>query len=412
MAIQGLRHTGNFVANERPQNWRQGILMSYPNGKMTLTGLTMAMRSHKIDDIQRNWWDKNFQARRVALGANITAVQTTFTLVSGALQFKAGDLLLVENTATDAEIVLVSADPSSDTVLPVQRGFAGTTAAAITYNGNGVNPNLVAIGSAYEEGSAAPTGVNYDPTQRYNYTQIFRNTLEMTRTASKTRLRTAEAVKEAKRECLEIFGTDMEKAFWFGQRFNGTKNGKPHHTTAGVLPFIENSNYGGSTDYRYAFTGGSVTMDLWEAQTLEMFRYGSSEKMAICGNRAVLAIQQAIRKNTAFQIMSGIKEFGMNVMRLISPYGELVIKTHPLFNESTSGTTGSDPYYGWDSMMVVLDMNELDYFYIDDVQYQKELQQNGIDGMQSGYLAECGIELHHPRHHRILRQMYSGAADS
>ena len=63
-----------------------------------------------------------------------------------------------------------------------------------------------------------PTGVNYDPTKKYNYTQIFRNTLEMTRTASKTRLRTGDQVKEAKRECLELHSIEMEKGFIWGAK--------------------------------------------------------------------------------------------------------------------------------------------------------------------------------------------------
>jgi hypothetical protein len=56
----------------------------------------------------------------------------------------------------------------------------------------------------------------------------------MTRTASQTRLRTGDQVKEAKRECLEIFSVDMERAFWFGKK-GSTINGKPWRATAGVM---------------------------------------------------------------------------------------------------------------------------------------------------------------------------------
>ena len=37
------------------------------------------------------------------------------------------------------------------------------------------------------------TGVNFDPTEAYNYCEIFRNTLEMSNTAQQTNLRTTEA---------------------------------------------------------------------------------------------------------------------------------------------------------------------------------------------------------------------------
>ena len=76
------------------------------------------------------------------------------------------------------------------------------------------NPYVVGIGSAYEEGSAAPTGVNFDPTEA---TTIVRSsaTLEMSNTAQQTNLRTTEQVKESQAEVLQLHGIDMERAFWW-----------------------------------------------------------------------------------------------------------------------------------------------------------------------------------------------------
>ena len=54
----------------------------------------------------------------------------------------------------------------------------------------------------------------------------------------------------------------------------------------------------------------------------------------------LLAINQIVRNNSQFNIQTGLKEFGMDVSRLITPFGTLVLKTHPLFNQITGGTTG------------------------------------------------------------------------
>lgn len=408
MAIQGLRTTANFVTNQAPENWREGIMLSYPNGKMVLTALTSMMKSRSVDDFRYHWWEKEADDRKVTLGASITTSSTTLTVTSGAKKFKARDVLWSPQTD---ERMLVAADPTSDTALVVTRAFQGSTATAITYNSAGVNPNLIGLGSAFEEGSAAPTGVGLDPTERSNYTQIFRDTLEATRTAIKTRLRTGDSVREAKRECLELHGMGMERAFWFnGTKYSSTLNGKPHHTTEGLFSWL--STYASdnvktvTTDY-----SGGLTMAGLEEYMYNAFKYGSSEKLGICGNRALLTLQQVIRKNTTWQITQGLKEAGMNVSRLVSPFGEIVLKSHPLWNQMGGGTTGGTAYHGVESWLAILDMEEFSYVYLkdSDTKYQPKLQDNGLDGEKSGYLTECGLEIHHPKHHYLLKNLVASA---
>lgn len=396
MAIQGFRHTSNIVQDGRPLNWRAGILMAYPNGMMPLTGLTSLMKSEVTDDPEYNWWEKSMQTRRLALTTGINDSVTTLAFAGGgAFGIKAGDVLMSEETE---ELFFVSADPTSNTGLTVTRGFAGSTAAAIAVDGS-ENPFLVVVGSAYEEGSDAPTGVQFDPTKKFNYTQIFRNTFEATRTAMKTRVRTGDHVKEMKRECLELHGVDMERAFIFGRRFEGTRNGKPWRTTGGIIqtiPAENRRNWG--TEY-----SDGMNMEQLEEEAYRIFLEGSNEKLGFCGNRAVLTINQLVRKNSHFNIQTGIKEYGMNVMRLTTPFGTLVMKTHPLFNQMR----GAAGYAGMESSMVIIDQAELKYRYLtdSDTKYEQKLNENGVDGDKSGYLTECGLEIHHPQYHHWWRNM-------
>ncbi len=409
MAIQGLRDTGNFVTDQRPKNWREGIMLLYPNGTFPLFALTSLMKSRTVDDPEFSWWEKSLSARRLQLTTALTVSATTALFSGGgALGFKEGDLFYVANSG---EIVAVTADPTSDNALNIQRGYSGTTAAAVTITNDSVNPYLIHIGSAFEEGSLAPTGVSYDPTKKYNYTQIFRDTLEATRTAIKTRLRTGDAIKEAKRECLEYHSMGIERAFWFGTRNETTKNGKPLRTTGGVLSQIPAGNVLTPAAPATGFTMAEV-----ETMMEQIFREGSSEKMVFSGNLFMLGIQQAIRKNTAYQFMSGQKEYGMNVSRLVSPFGELILKTHPQFNQMPGGTSGSTPgaFYGVNSWGFVLDMSNIRYvtFSGDDTRYEADLQVNGMDGMKSGYLTECGLQLEHASTHFVIKNVVKGAADA
>ena len=417
MAIQGLRTTANFVNDQRPKNWREGILLLDPNGSIPLVGLTSVMKKRETDDPEFNWWEKATDTRRLKMTSSATALTTSNTTITldstdgNGLSVKEGDLLRVMQTG---EIVRVVADPTVNTSITVVRAWGDTAATAVDTTSAGKNPFLLVIGSVYEEGSLAPSGVNFDPTKKYNYTQIFRNTLEMTRTASKTRLRTGDAVKEAKRECLLYHGIDMERAFWLSDRKETTINGKPARSLGGFLWLLTNYNSGSNIKTATSDYASGVTMAGFEEYLYNIFKYGSKEKMAFCGNRSLLTIQQIIRKNSHLQITSGIKEYGMDVARVSCPFGTLVLKNHPLFNQDVSGTTGGTAYYGMESWMAVMDMENVKYVYLSgsDTKYEPVLQANGMDGMQSGYLTEASLELSLPQTHYLVKNLVAAAADS
>lgn len=418
MAIQGLRDTGNFATNQRPENWREGILMLYPKSaeaaKCPLTALTSRMKSASTNDPWYHWWEKSLQTRRIALGQNLTApaagtVQVV-TVVSGALGFKEGDVLMIEQgllTGGAVEHVQVAQDPTSDTSITLTRGVAGTTPAVVTYAGAGVNPNLVCIGSAYEEGSLAPTGIQFDPVDVYNYTQIFRATTEMTRSAAKTKLRTGDQKKEAKRECLENIGIDMERSFFFGRRQTTTKNGKPLRFANGIYNQLASGNRLTPT------TAGQLSMADLETWMMSFFAVGSSQKVAFAGNKALNGIQQAVRKNTNYQIFVNEKEYGMKITRIVSPFGELVLFSHALFTQMVGGTTGGTAYAGLEASMFVLDMENVRYRYLEgsDLSYEDDLEAPGMDGTKEGYIAECSLELNHASTHFYCYNLGAGRLD-
>ena len=418
MAIQGLRTTANFVTDQRPKNWREGILLLYPNGSTPLTAITSLMKKREVDDAEFNWWDKNLSSRRLQLVSSATALTlagTTVTLEASqnGKMLKVGDILLVEQTG---EQLRVTADPASETSITVSRGWAASTAATLDTTAAGKNPFLKIMGSSYEEGSLAPTGVSYDPTKRYNFTQIFRNTLEMTNTAMKTKLRTGDAIKEAKRECLEYHSIDMEWSFWKGTRYEGTLNGKPVRELGGLEYWI--SQYSSSANIKTVTSDypSGLTMRGFEEYCYSIFQVGAKEKMCFGGNRSLLTINRLIRKNSQQHFVMGdtMKEYGMDVTRIVTPFGTLVFKNHPLFNQVPGGTTGGTAYYGMESWLYILDMANITYVYMKDrdTHYEPDLESNGMDGVQSGYLTECSIEVHHPQSHFLLKNLVDAVADA
>lgn len=399
MAITGLRTTENFSPAEvRPKNWREGILLQYPNGEFPLFALTSQMKKESVDDPEFNWFEKRLDARRLYSAAGIAdTTSTTLTVSKDAKVVVAKTMLYVEATG---EILLVIADPANDTTLTISRGFAGTTAKNIP-----AKAQLLVIGTAFEEGSLPPTGQAYDPFRRYNYTQIFRRTLEITGTAKETNLRTGDALKEAKREALEYISIDIERSMWFGSRSQDTFNGKPRRTMGGVLSQLSATNI-----FDASSKEGGVSFSDLESFFKDLFKYGSSEKMGFSGDLALLTIQRIIRQEPGctWTWTPQTKEYGMNVSRLVTPFGTVVFKTCPLFSQSTSSDVdGESPVYGFDSYCFILDMARVKYVSMRnrDLKYQSNLTEVGMDGEKSGYIAECSIKIEQLENHGLIKNL-------
>ena len=400
MAFLGMRGTGDWVANQRPENWREAILYLYPNGKAPLTAIMSKMSSEKTDDPIFHWWQKLLPDQRGTITGVYTDVGLSSAYVSGGA---AGDTIYLKMSAADeskglvGQVVLmrVVAQLTADVVGKIT---AVSSAGASSYfkvvlleaDDNGVAKDLsdatvwVTIGTANEEGGTAPSSLMYDPTEYSNYTQIFRNSLDHTRTAMKTRLRTGDQVAQAKRECLEMHSIEMEKAFFFGVKSATTGTlGKPMRTTQGLRASLTSNK----SDYTQA--AGTATWlaggeDWFDTILEQIFRYGDSEKIAFCGSGALLGIQRLAKERGTFELTAKSTSYGISVLEWVTAFGTLYLKTHPLFSyEATLRNS-----------MAIVQPNMLVYRYVDDTKYKPQIQANDVDGEKSEYLTEAGLELH------------------
>ena len=103
---------------------------------------------------------------------------------------------------------------------------------------------------------------------------------------------------------------------------------------------------------------------------------------------------------------------GARVTRLETAFGTLVMKAHPLFTQMAGGLNGATAYRSMDSTAVILDMAYVKYVYLQDVEYEKDLAQKGLDGMKSGYLAECSMEINFPQNHWIINGLTKAKKDA
>jgi len=419
----GMRGTGDWVDNQRPENWREQILYLYPNGMAPLTAILSMMSSEKVDDPCFHWWTQE----QTAVGGPVSGVFTTPDLSTAYVSGGAvGDTVYVQVTTELAnrirsghQILLRDAsDYRVDVVGKVTGVTRGTTNSVLAVrllepDDNSPDHDLSdcdtfkIIGNINPEGGEMPDAIALNPVEVWNYTQIFRTPLSITRTARKTRLRTGDQYQKAKAEALEMHSWEMELAYLWGIRTqNIGDNGKPERTTMGVINFIRQYAPTNCDDYTLntEFAGQQWTSagEVWFKTMLErIFRYGAEEKLCLCGSGFLLGIDALAMTNGQIQLQPAQKTYGMDIKTWITPFGTIHMKTHPLF--SYDATTRH--------MGVILEPKEITYKYIDDTNFYGENSSKThpegyggrrIDGTNEEYLTEAGLEFGLPQKCAVL----------
>jgi len=424
----GLRGTGDWVTDQRPKNWREQMLFLSPNGMASLTALTSQMKNRKVDDPEYNWWTKKtaLQASHLngiftdagllsAYTGNASAGTTLYVRLRNDLSvapiqnadenqknYRVG----MQVNLTKIETLSVIGNHANDVTAKITAQPAGSGASSyLTINllqsdpqtdatGLAAATYVLVTGNINEEGAERPRSVVYDPTKYFNYTQIFRTPLEITRTAKLTRLRTQSAYEEAKREALEYHMIEMERAFLFGIKTENTgTDGKPERTTQGFVNFIKENcpnNIQDFANHTGEFDGETWTnagLDFLDKYFEELFRFGDTEKLAYVGSLAMQAINKSIldHGSTRYQINAETRGFGIRVVNLITPFGEVAMKTHPLLTQSDDSRR----------RMIILEPKQLSYNFITDTMFKtdnlKEGGANSADALKEEYLTEAGL---------------------
>lgn len=402
--VAGLRGTGDWGTDERPKNFRESIQWMQPNGLAPIFGLTSKSQKKVVDDPEFAFWVETMSHIRLqvngAIGSGVTTVvvdsadptASTMDVNYGtASHLKNGDLLMVEpssdSTTYNPEFLEV-VEVSSDTTFSVRRGAGGSTAASIADNAY-----LMLVGSAYAEGGTAPRAVSRNPVKFYNYTQIFKNSYEITGTANQTKARTGDAWSNDKKRKMFDHARDIEQALIFGRRnetASSTENGKPIRTTGGLLQLIPSTR---KTVFTAAVTFTAGAQNFLDA-IYKVFDYNTSAgdtRLAFCGNAALNSLQKVAAASTNVRMNSDkvLKVYGTDFREFIMPQGRLLLRTHPLLNLQGGIYTKS---------MFVLDFSAIKYVAMknrdtktfDDVQAKDEDVRRGYVQTEMGLMLDYG----------------------
>lgn len=388
MAILGMRGTGAFPANTRPESWREMILYEFPAGEAPLTALTSMLPSRSTNDPEFHYAVKGLHSSEVTINGAVASGSTALVVDAGhAQRVREGYVL---RNMTTGEVMIVTADPTTTTGITVKRGVGTTAAAAIADN-----EVLTVIGSAYEEGARSPQALVEDETWFENYTQIFREPVELTRTAAKTALRIngGDPRPELQRQALERISIHMEKTALLGQKYKDTRNGQTRRFTGGLLEHIETN---ADSDRSVTVSGGNLTFANWNYTLLPTaFAKGSPQKLCLIGGHAYGVLEEMFEGKTNFDVVAGDEAYGLRLKRWITGRGEIMFYVHPLMTQDTSMT----------KMAFIIDPSQYTEVTLDELSYIENRESNDEDGIKDEFLAEIGFEWGVANTHMVIKNI-------
>lgn len=338
-AVAGLRGTGDWGTDERPKNFREGILRFNPNGTAPIFALSSKAGKRTTDDPEFAWWAEGNVLIRLQINGALAAADTNIIVDSVdptsttlganlgvATHLKNGDILLVEPLADSAtfnhEIIRVQ-EVQNETNFTVQRGVGGTTAASIADN-----QFLTVISSAYAEGTGVPPAVSRNPIKYSNFIQIFKDTYELTGTADNTKTRTNNNYSEDKKRKMYKHSSDIEWSMLFGRAAETTgENGKPLRYMGGIRSFIPTTNV---TVFGAATTPSSFLDAI--APVFDFDTGAGDQRIVFAGNQALIELSKIFANEVLFNVNNVVKTYGMDFQEFVMPNGKIMLRSHPLLS--------------------------------------------------------------------------------
>jgi hypothetical protein len=347
-----------------------------------LTTLLRNIRKKHVTDPRFEWYEDAFVTQSTTCTADdSTLLDTSVAVTTGELG-RAGDVWLNNNTA---EMIYLS-EVNSD-VWTVVRAVGGSTAA--DWDAADV---LLYIGNGMATGSIARASLTTQTSNKYNFTQIFKESFEISKTADTTKLWGGPHRQYLRQKHGISHTRDIEKAFWLGLKddINVTNDAAAaayFTASGGGVAYLTEGVFSRLTTNSATNSSNELTNAEFEVILEQFYRYGSDTKFLFLAPRGCTVIDAWARGN--IQTVPSTSTYGIKIVRYESSHGNVNIIKNKLFYDwaNTSGT----PNYG--KAAALLDLELLTYCYKRDTKLEMGIQENDRDSVEDQYLTECGLML-------------------
>lgn len=321
--IPGIFSSQGGINAERLDSFNSKLFRSQLAGTAPIFALSSGSTQFQLTSKIHYWFMKQPYSSKLIASAAANNTATSITVDKGAVVEPSS---VIMNTKTN-EYMFVSA--VSGNTLTVVRGFAESTAAAVTQN-----DELLYLGTAKKEGSLAPNPKYRRGVPRMNYSQIFRNGWGTTRTAEHIKFITGNKATENKEDAVSMHAQDIEMALLLGRKsLNQVDSSEVLSTMDGLTSIVKNN-----TALVAAATLDSIQE--WMYSNFETCPEGvPNERVVMTSLNVLYILNKLIREagSSYYPIGTATKVYGLDVYALQLPgMQEVKILAHPLFSQTES----------------------------------------------------------------------------
>nr|DAP26716.1 MAG TPA: major capsid protein [Caudoviricetes sp.] len=321
--IPGIFSSQGGINAERLDSFNSKLFRSQLAGTAPIFALSSGSAQFQLTSKIHYWFMKQPYSSKLIASAAANNTAASITVDKGAVVEPSS---VIMNTKTN-EYMFVSA--VSGNTLTVVRGFAESTAAAVTQN-----DELLYLGTAKKEGSLAPNPKYRRGVPRMNYSQIFRNGWGTTRTAEYIKFITGNKATENKEDAVSMHAQDIEMALLLGRKsLNQVDGSEVLSTMDGLMSIVKNN-----TALVAAATLDSIQE--WMYSNFETCPEGVPNERVVMTSLNVLYILNKLIRDAGssyYPIGTATKVYGLDVYALQLPgMQEVKILAHPLFSQTES----------------------------------------------------------------------------
>ena len=321
--IPGIFSSQGGINAERLDSFNSKLFRSQLAGTAPIFALSSGSTQFQLTSKIHYWFMKQPYSSKLIAAAEANSTASSITVDKGAVVEPSS---VIMNTKTN-EYMFVSA--VSGNTLTVVRGFAESTAAAVTQN-----DELLYLGTAKKEGSLAPNPKYRRGVPRMNYSQIFRNGWGTTRTAEHIKFITGNKATENKEDAVSMHAQDIEMALLLGRKsLNQVDSSEVLSTMDGLTSIVKNN-----TALAAAATLDSIQE--WMYSNFETCPEGvPNERVVMTSLNVLYILNKLIREagSSYYPIGTATKAYGLDVYALQLPgMQEVKILAHPLFSQTES----------------------------------------------------------------------------
>jgi len=375
----GMFGSGDWdTPQNRPKNYLEKDYKLFPDSPGVFLMFLQKLPSRTVDDYEFNLYETRLPDMAFTVNGQVAAAATSIVFdapgSTPALGLKQGDMLKDE---TSGEVVFVALDPVPPFTTATVIRYWGSTNNGLTIADNSV---LRWVRSAYGEGSRSPKAIQRGTSTVTNYTQIFKDSAEVSNRSMNVRSRPHKSWPWAKADAMERHKIKIASALYHGVKDSTTDADGNIVTTTGGLDSLVTTNVWDAS--------GGVSLDDLEDNLEQAFEYGSNLKAGFCGQRAFNIINRVVnRTSMATWSLEKAAErkltYGFVIRRLYHPSGILDLWVDPLLTRSAK----------WRKSVYIIDPKNIDYVKLKngETDFKDNVQENDQEARKGYWITDAGL---------------------